>query len=133
MRSSSLSHGIRFTLAVLHAFFACSVFARAGESIEIDPHGSSVKFVGDAFLHSFHGEAKDVTGSAEIDNAAVPPVQKANLHFKTAALTTFHKERDQKMWGWLQTAVHPEALFSLEGVKPVQGDYQHADAGHPAK
>ena len=108
-------------------------FGRADEAIDLDPNGSSVKFVGDSFLHSFHGEAKDISGSAELDANAVPPVQKATLHFKTAALTTFHKERDQKMFAWLQIAVHPDALFSLQTVKLVEGDYQNANALHPAK
>jgi polyisoprenoid-binding protein YceI len=106
---------------------------RAEQTIELDPNGSSVKFVGTSFLHSFHGEAKDISGSAELDKTAVPPVQKATLHFKTAALTTFHKERDQKMLAWLQIAAHPEALFSLQRVTSAEGDYQTANAQHPAK
>ena len=118
--------------------FPCSLLlqgasCRADEAIDLDPNGSSVKFVGDSFLHSFHGEAKDISGSAELDANTIPPVQKATLRFKTAALTTFHKERDQKMFAWLQIAIHPDALFALQNVKLVEGDYQTANAQHPAK
>jgi polyisoprenoid-binding protein YceI len=105
----------------------------AAESLEVDPGQSSVKFVGTAFMHSFHGEAKDLSGNAELDSAAVPPVQRAMLHFKTAALTTFNKERDQKMFEWLKITIHPDAHFSLEAVKALEGDSQQADAQHPAK
>jgi polyisoprenoid-binding protein YceI len=90
-------------------------------------------FVGTSFLHDFHGEARDFSGSADLDPAATPPVQKAALHFKTASLTTFNKTRDQKMRDWLKIETHPEATFSLESVKLVEGDIQHASASHPAK
>jgi hypothetical protein len=60
-------------------------------------------------------------------------VQKATLHFKTASLTTFNKGRDQKMRDWLKIDAHPEATFSLENVKLVEGDVQHAVAANPAK
>jgi polyisoprenoid-binding protein YceI len=110
----------------------CAV-CRADQAIELDPNGSSVKFTGNSFLHSFHGEAKDISGGAELDKTAVPPVQKATLRFKTAALTTFHKERDQKMFAWLQIAAHPDAVFSLQRVTLAEGDYENANAQHPAK
>jgi len=124
------------SFALLLLFYAIlfeSALSRAAQTVDLDPNGSSVKFVGTSFLHSFHGEAKDISGSAEIDAGAVPPVQKATLHFKTAALTTFHQERDQKMFAWLQIATHPEALFTLQNVKLLEGDFQSANAQHPAK
>ncbi len=105
----------------------------AGEEASLDAKASSVKFVGDSFLHSFHGEAKDMSGSAGVDPAAVPPVQNAVLHFKTAELTTFHKGRDEKMFAWLNVKAHPEAVFQLEHVKLMAGDYKTADEGHPAR
>jgi len=120
-------------LLSLYSLLFEAAISRAGETIDLDPAGSSVTFVGNSFLHSFHGEAKDIIGSAELDTTAVPPVQKATLHFKTASLTTFHKARDQKMFAWLQIAIHPDALFSLQNVKLLEGDYQSADAQHPAK
>jgi len=136
---SSGMHSRRFTAKTFFLpLLLCSLAlgamnSRAAQAIALDPAASSVTFVGDSFLHSFHGEAKDITGSAELDSAAVPPVQNATLHFKTAALTTFHKERDQKMFAWLQIAVHPDATFSLQSVKLVDGDYQKAEPQHPAK
>jgi polyisoprenoid-binding protein YceI len=107
--------------------------AVAGQTLPLDPKGSSLTFVGTAFLHDFHGEARDVTGSAVVESEATPPVQKATLHFKTASLTTFNKGRDQKMREWLKIDAHPEATFSLESVKLVEGDAQRAVASHPAK
>jgi polyisoprenoid-binding protein YceI len=133
MHSIALTARSPFSLLFLCFLLFEGPICRAGQTIDLDPSGSSVKFVGDSFLHSFHGEAKGVTGSAELDSTAIPPVQKATLQFKTAALTTFHKERDQKMFAWLQIAAHPNALFSLLSVKLVEGDYQNADAQHPAK
>ena len=105
----------------------------AGQNLPLDPKASSLTFVGDSFLHEFHGEARDFSGSAILDPAATPPVQKATLRFKTASLTTFNKGRDQKMRDWLKIDAHPEATFSLEGVKLVEGDVQNASASHPAK
>lgn len=84
-------------------------------------------------MHSFHGEARNFTGSATLESGANPPVQRATLHFKTAALTTFNNDRDKKMWEWLKIDAHPEATFTLESVKPIEGDGQKADAAHPAR
>jgi polyisoprenoid-binding protein YceI len=134
MHSSCHTAGsVILLLLVASSLLFEAAITQAAQTIDLDAAGSSVKFVGDSFLHSFHGEAKDITGSAELDGATVPPVQKATLHFKTAALTTFHKERDQKMFAWLGIALHPDAHFSLQSVKPVEGDYQNADAQHPAR
>ena len=103
------------------------------EALPLDPKGSTLTFVGDSFLHSFQGEAKDFTGSAELDLGSTPPIQKATLHFKTAALTTFNHARDQKMWDWLKIKAHPDATFALERVKLQEGEIQKADTSHPAK
>src|ERR1700733_13031676 len=107
MHSIALTARSPFSLLFLCLLLFEGAISRAGQTIDLDPNGSSVKFVGVSFLHNFHGEAKDVTGGAELDSTAFPPVQKATLQFKTAALTTFHKERDQKMFAWLRIAVHP--------------------------
>ena len=90
-------------------------------------------FIGDAFLHNFHGEARDFSGNALLDPNAVPPVQQAVLRFKTASLTTFQTQRDQKMREWLKIDAHPDATFRLESVALVDGDAQKAVAAHPAK
>lgn len=110
-----------------HFIFAESI------NLPLDPKGSTLTFVGDSFLHSFHGEAKEFTGSAELDTTAIPAVQRATLHFKTASLTTFHNGRDQKMREWLKINTHPDATFTLESVKLVDGNVQKANAQHPAK
>ncbi len=104
-----------------------------GETLQLDPKGSSLTFIGEAFLHNFHGEAKEFTGSAEFERDAVPPIQRATLHFKTAALTTFSEQRDQNMRNWLNIKVHPDVTFQLESVKVVSGDYKAASPSQPAK
>ncbi len=101
--------------------------------MQLDPKGSSLTFIGEAFLHNFHGEAKEFTGSAEFERDAVPPIQRATLHFKTAALTTFSEQRDQNMRNWLNIKVHPDVTFQLESVKVVSGDYKAASPSQPAK
>jgi polyisoprenoid-binding protein YceI len=125
----------RIPLTIVCGFLlqsSASLFA-ASQTLPLDPKASSLTFVGDALLHSFHGEARNFTGNAVLDTDATPPVQKATLRFKTAALTTFHNGRDKKMWEWLKVDTHPDATFALENVKLVEGDGQKADAGHPAK
>lgn len=98
----------------------------------MDPARSLVTFVGEAFLHSFHGETKDISGRASLEPNATPPVQKATLHFRMAGLTTFNRERDQQMREWLQVATQPEATFRLESVQLVTGDDKQASAQNPA-
>jgi polyisoprenoid-binding protein YceI len=105
----------------------------SAETLALDPRGSSLTFVGEAFLHNFHGEAKEFTGSAEVEKDAVPPIQRATLHFKTASLTTFSPQRDQNMRDWLNIKVHPDATFQLESVKVIAGDYKSASSSQPAK
>lgn len=117
--------------AIVLAYFAGAI--ASAETLALDPRGSSLTFIGEAFLHNFHGEAKDFTGSAEVEKNAVPPIQKATLHFKTAALTTFSEQRDQNMRNWLNIKVHPDATFQLESVKVLSGDYKTASASQPAK
>ena len=89
----------------LAALMLCAAtFAAPAQDLPLDAAKSSVTFVGEAFLHNFHGEARDLSGQATLDPKAVPPVQKARLNFKAAALTTFNAGRDQKMYEWLQVA-----------------------------
>lgn len=114
-------------------FASVATFAHAGEAIPLDSAASKVTFVGESFLHNFHGEARDISGNADLDRTASPPLQKATLHFKTAALTTFHNERDHKMRDWLKIEAHPDATFQLDQVKLVDGDITKAGASLPAK
>lgn len=121
-----------FSLAAVVLWIA-SPLGLAGQNLPLDAKGSSLTFVGDATLHTFKGEAKNISGSATLDPEATPPVQKASLRFKTAALTTFNDKRDQNMRDWLKVEVHPDVTFALESVKLVEGDSKQADPQHPAK
>lgn len=107
--------------------------AAHGETLPLDRKGSSLTFTGEAFLHNFHGEAKEFDGNAVLERESVPPIQKATLHFKMAALTTFQEQRDQNMRTWLNIMVHPDATFQLERVKVVTGNYKTASQAQPAK
>jgi polyisoprenoid-binding protein YceI len=127
-----LERNILLAALCLLPVFGSSALAES-INLPLDPKGSSLKFVGDSFLHSFHGEARDFTGAAQLDSSATPPVQSATLHFRTAALTTFHNGRDQKMREWLKVTAHPDATFTLESVKLIEGDIQKADPQHPAR
>jgi len=126
-----------FYTSLLFAFACTSCLARvsfAADAIKLplDRKGSSVTFVGESFLHDFHGEAKEFSGDAELDPSATPPIQHAMLHFAEARLTTFHQGRDKKMFAWLNVGAHPDATFTLEKVQLTAGEFQAADAQHPA-
>ncbi len=110
-----------------------SGLAAYGETLPLDPKGSSLTFDGEAFLHNFRGEAKEFNGNAVLDREAVPPIQRATLHFEMAGLTTFNEQRDLNMRTWLNIKVHPEATFQLESVKVLTGDYKTASPAQPAK
>jgi polyisoprenoid-binding protein YceI len=102
----------RFAAAAAVLAYLAGVAAH-GETLPLDPKGSSLTFIGESLLHNFHGEAREFSGNAEFERDAVPPIQKAILHFKTAALTTFSQQRDQNMRDWLNIKVHPDATFHL--------------------
>ena len=119
-----------FAALTVSLLFAATV---SGQTLPLDAKGSTLTFVCGAFLHDFRGEAKDLTGNADLDATAVPPIQKATLHFKTATITTFQQTRDQKMRDWLNVTIHPDAMFQLESVKMLGGDYKTTDASRPAK
>lgn len=122
------------TLTFFLTIFALAADVVAADAIKLplDPKQSSVKFVGESFLHDFHGEAKAFTGDAELDPDAAPPIQHASLHFAEAKLTTFHEGRDKKMFEWLKVDAHPDSTFALERVKLTDGDFKAADAQHAA-
>ncbi len=118
-----------FGILAFHLFVA----AAPALTVPLDVKNSSLTFTGQATLHNFDGEAKVFTGKAEFEKYSVPPIRKAILRFKTAALTTFHRERDQKMREWLNVKVHPEATFHLHSVKLLSGNFKAASSAHPAK
>ena len=125
-----LSRRLFTTAAMLTGFAGLRVTA---ETLPLDAKGSSLTFAGEALMHNFRGQAKEITGHATLDGNAVPPVQSATLQFNTAALTTFQADRDQNMKEWLQVKVYPEATFQLETVRLLQGDFRTATAAVPAK
>lgn len=100
--------------------------------LPLDTKASSVTFVGESFLHDFHGEAKEFSGNVALDPEASPPIQHASLSFATTQLTTFQSTRDKKMLAWLNVDVHPVASLQLDKVKAITGGYATADANHPA-
>jgi polyisoprenoid-binding protein YceI len=124
--------GVAALCASLMLVGGFSVRAAGHSSLPLDPKGSSLTFLGESFMHNFHGEAKEFTGSASLDPQAAPPVQTARLVFKTAELTTFINARDKKMREWLHVDAHPDAVFELRSVRLLRGDWQKADAAHPA-
>jgi len=111
----------------------CAGASYADQVLPLDPADSSFHFIGDSFLHSFHGEAKEITGSAILNSSATPPIQTAMLAFRSARLTTFNDERDAKMKDWMAIGIHPEVDFDLEKVTPISGDYSTATATHPTR
>ncbi|QSR85580.1 YceI family protein [Methylacidimicrobium sp. B4] len=102
-------------------------------SIPVDSSKSYVKFVGDSFLHDFHGAETRITGSADWDGAGIPSIQKASLVFPVAGVTTFHKKRDEEMFHWLHAKLHPQASFQCEGIRVLSGDCATATAQAPAR
>ena len=112
--------------------FGAPLAARAETEIPLDVKESSLGFVGESFLHNFHGEAKQFSGMALLDPTATPSLQHATINIKTASLTTFNTERDQKMDSWLKIDSNPEASFNLTSVKPIKGTATKADADQPA-
>lgn len=121
-----------FTLGALLILPRVASAADPG-TLALDPKGSSLKFYCESFLHNFHGDAREFSGSAVVNPEAVPPIQNATLRFKTGALTTFIKDRDAKMFEWMKVNANPEATFELRSVKLTGGDCKTADAGHPAE
>ena len=123
--------GWRLTALGVLAFQLFVVTASA-KSLRIDTKDSSLTFTGDATLHKFHGEAVEFTGSAELTGNAVQPIRNATLHFSTASITTFNRERDRNMREWLNVKLHPRATFRLESAKLLSGDFKSATSVRPA-
>jgi hypothetical protein len=49
--------------------FGGATFTARGQDLPLDAGKSSVTFVGEAFLHNFRGEAKNLSGQASLDPA----------------------------------------------------------------
>jgi len=130
---NSFSVSKLFPVLALGFFLVGNQLGLAADALSLDPKGSSLKFFCESFLHNFHGEAREISGEAAVNPDAKPPIQNAKLHFQLGTMTTFIKDRDSKMYDWLKVAVHPEAVYQLQSVKLVGGDYMAADAQHPAE
>ena len=119
------------------AIFACAILfgntIQASTNLPLEASESSFKFTGKSFLHSFQGQAREISGSVSVSQGANPLVQSGKLVFKTAELTTFNKDRDGKMKDWMHVDTHPEIIFRLDKVVPVSSDYKSATEAAPAK
>ena len=118
----------------LSLIVACALplLAHAGEA-PLDVHASTLKFTGHAFLHDFEGEARNFSGSAQVDPKNPLLVQSAEIDISSAKLTTFEDARDRNMYQWLQVTVNPDIRFQLAKVKLIQGDAFHATKEAPAR
>jgi polyisoprenoid-binding protein YceI len=101
--------------------------------VPLDVKQSSLKFIGHSFLHDFKGEAKQFSGSAEMDTQIPSVVSTAKIDIQAAKLTTFESERDRNMFDWLHIDVNPDITFHLTKVTLVSGDPAHATKDHPAQ
>jgi polyisoprenoid-binding protein YceI len=99
----------------------------------LDVAASSLKFTGHAFLHDFHGGAKEFRGTARIDPAIPQLVTGATIEITAAKLTTFIDARDHNMIAWLKVEANPTIHFELTKVKSLVGDLAHATKDHPAR
>ncbi|WP_018291070.1 YceI family protein [Verrucomicrobium sp. 3C] len=120
------------SLLLLTALWGTGWASAQPVSLPVDSSKSHVKFVGDSFLHDFHGAETRITGSADWEAAATPSIQKSVLVFPIAGLTTFHKKRDEEMFLWLHAKLHPQASFRCEGIRVLSGNCSTATAQDPA-
>jgi len=111
------------------------LISAAGHATEVplDAKQSTLKFTGHAFLHDFDGEAKEFSGSAQVNAQAPEFVVDAKINIAAAKLTTFVDARDRNMFKWLQVDVNPDISFQLNKVKLLKGDSFSATEDHPAQ
>ena len=109
-----------------------SGFSRAIE-VPLDVKQSSLKFTGHAFMHDFNGEAKEFSGSAQIDSQKPEIVLSSKIDIQAAKMTTFESARDRNMFDWLHVDVNPEISFQLTRVIPMKGNPADATKDHPSQ
>ena len=108
--------------------------ARAlADDTPLDEAASTLKFTGHAFLHDFHGEAKEFHGAAQIDLARPELVRAARIDITAAKMTTFEDARDHNMETWLNVTTNPDIRFELTKATPLAGDLAHATKANPAQ
>lgn len=121
-------------MKILALFVALFLAMRAmADDAQLDEEASTLKFTGHAFLHDFHGEAKEFHGVAQIDPTRPELVHSALLKIMAAKMTTFEDARDHNMITWLNVTANPVILFELTKVTPLTGDLAHATKEHPAQ
>ena len=121
-------------MKILALFAVLFVATRAmADDAQLNEEASSLKFTGHAFLHDFHGEAKEFHGVAQIDPAAPQLVRSALIKIMAEKMTTFEDARDHNMETWLNVTANPVILFELTKVTPLTGDLAHATKAHPAQ
>jgi polyisoprenoid-binding protein YceI len=109
-----------------------SGFLSAAE-VPLDVKQSFLKFTGHAFMHDFNGEAKEFSGSAQIDSQKPESVLSARIDIQAAKMTTFESTRDRNMLDWLHVDVNPGISFHLTKVKLVAGNPTRATKDHPSQ
>jgi polyisoprenoid-binding protein YceI len=109
-----------------------SGFSHAVE-VPLDAKESFLKFTGHAFMHDFNGEAKEFSGSAQIDSQKPEIVLSAKIDIQAATMTTFESARDRNMFKWLHVDVNPAINFQLNEVKRVNGHPVDATKDHPSQ
>jgi polyisoprenoid-binding protein YceI len=94
---------------------------------------SFLKFTGHAFMHDFNGEAKEFSGSSQIDSSKPEIVLNAKIAIQAANMTTFENARDQNMFQWLHVDAIPGISFELTHVISMDGKAATATKDHPSK
>jgi len=122
---------VALTLGLVFALFL-SGLVRAVE-VPLDSKQSSLKFTGHAFLHDFNGEAKEFSGSAQVDSQKPELVVSAKIDIAAAKMTTFESSRDKNMFEWLHVEANPRIGFELTRVVSMDGNAATATKDHPAK
>jgi len=126
-----LDYDVAMKTAALVALLIFAVRVNAADA-PLDSTASSLKFTGHAFLHDFHGEAKEFRGTAQVDPALPELVRGASLDITAAKMTTFVDARDHNMIAWLNVDANPNIRFDLVKVKLLRGDLAHATKDQPA-
>jgi polyisoprenoid-binding protein YceI len=101
--------------------------------VPLDVKQSFLKFTGHAFMHDFNGEAKEFSGSAQVDSSKPQIVLSAKIDVQAAKMTTFESARDRDMFDWLHVDVNPAIRFHLTRVIPMKGEPASATKDHPSQ
>jgi len=119
-------------LASLALILLFSGFVRAVE-VPLDVKQSVLKFTGHAFLHDFSGEAKEFSGSAQIDPQKPEIVTSAKIDIQAAKMTTFESARDHNMYDWLHVDANPGISFQLTRLISMKGNPADATKDRPSQ